>query len=49
MEPEENEDVVERIARDFRGRVKQGETFRRTPGTDPGDGFYAAVLMATKG
>jgi 16S rRNA (cytosine967-C5)-methyltransferase len=48
LEPEENEDVVERVARDFRGRIKLGETLRRTPGTDPGDGFFAAVLKATK-
>ena len=40
LERQENEDVVAAVAPD---RIKK--TVRRTPGKDPGDGFFAAVLM----
>ncbi|MDQ6706776.1 MAG: hypothetical protein M3Z85_12470, partial [Acidobacteriota bacterium] len=43
LEKEENEDVVESVA------VPAAATWRkvrRTPGTDPGDGFFSAVLTS---
>ncbi len=46
LEPEENEDVIKRVMNDFSGRAKLQHTTRRTPGTDPGDGFYASVLKS---
>lgn len=39
LEREENEGVVERVL-----GGKPGKSVRRTPGTDAGDGFYAAVI-----
>lgn len=39
LERRENEDVVARV-----DDVRVVETHRRTPGIEPGDGFYAAVL-----
>jgi 16S rRNA (cytosine967-C5)-methyltransferase len=39
LEREENEDVLERVL----GRVPQ-TVWRRLPGRDPGDGFFAAVI-----
>lgn len=44
LEKRENEDVVERVSRDTGFRVV--ETSYRIPGRDPGDGFFAGVLMA---
>ncbi len=41
LEREENEDVVTEVT-----GVKQVNTFRRTPGQDPGDGFFAAVIRS---
>lgn len=43
LEPEENQDVVERSG------AALVETLRRLPGRDPGDGFFAAVLRANIG
>lgn len=43
LEPEENQEIVERVAG---GLVV--ETMRRIPGRDPGDGFYAAVIKFEK-
>lgn len=40
LEPEENQDVVNRVAASRVQRV-----VRRLPGRDPGDGFFAAVLV----
>jgi 16S rRNA (cytosine967-C5)-methyltransferase len=37
LEREENEDVIAAFPGPW-------QTARRTPGTDPGDGFFAAVL-----
>lgn len=39
LEPEENEEVVNRVAA---SRVRS--SMKRLPGVDPGDGFYAAVI-----
>jgi len=41
LERRENEDVVARSA----ARIL--DSLRRTPGTDPGDGFFAAVLTSS--
>jgi 16S rRNA (cytosine967-C5)-methyltransferase len=46
LEAEENEEVVQRIAEDFRGRIDVEHAVRRIPGRDAGDGFYAAVLAS---
>jgi 16S rRNA (cytosine967-C5)-methyltransferase len=43
LERRENEDVVART-----GDVRVIEMRRRTPGVDPGDGFFAAALETTK-
>jgi 16S rRNA (cytosine967-C5)-methyltransferase len=40
LEREENEDVIATVAEAWR-------TFRRIPGIDPGDGFFAAMLRST--
>ena len=40
LEPEENEQVIAAFPGEWR-------TSRRVPGTDPGDGFFAAVLPST--
>ncbi|MGC4054675.1 MAG: hypothetical protein QM757_37980 [Paludibaculum sp.] len=40
LEPEENKEVVNRVAASRVQRVVQ-----RLPGRDPGDGFFAAVLV----
>ncbi len=42
LEPEENEDVIAEV------RVRVERTWRRLPGVDPGDGFFAAVLTSEK-
>ena len=42
LEKEENEDVVEAIS-----PAAGGETMRRLPGRDPGDGFFAAVIKSS--
>lgn len=43
LEPEENEHVIEIVRR---WGVTVLETIRRTPGVEPGDGFFAAVLTS---
>ena len=43
LEPEEGEEVVYAVAREVVSTSKI-RTLRRTPGTDPGDGFFAAVI-----
>lgn len=40
LEPEENEEVVASIPREFMGQISQ-----RLPGREPGDGFFAAVIQ----
>jgi len=44
LEREENEDVVAAVLASD-PEVTLVKSMRRTPGVDPGDGFYAAVLM----
>lgn len=44
LENEENQDVVAAVVREAGPRFRVLETAQRTPGTDPGDGFFAAVL-----
>jgi 16S rRNA (cytosine967-C5)-methyltransferase len=44
LEKKENEDVVERVAGKL--QVEVIERRRRTPGINPGDGFFAAVIEA---
>jgi 16S rRNA (cytosine967-C5)-methyltransferase len=44
LESEENEEVVATVPGDL-----VVETMRRIPGRDPGDGFFAAVIMADAG
>lgn len=46
LEPEENEGVVERVLEDTGGRFQLIREMRRTPGEQPGDGFYAAVITS---
>lgn len=43
LEKRENEDVVERVARETGVRI--AETHYRIPGRDPGDGFFASVIL----
>jgi 16S rRNA (cytosine967-C5)-methyltransferase len=43
LEPEENEQVVERVLGRLPDRIE-----RRFPGLDPGDGFFAAVIPSEK-
>ena len=43
LEPEENEDVIAAVIA-ARPGFRVGQTLRRIPGCDPGDGFFAAVL-----
>ncbi len=44
LEREENEDVVAEVLQN-EPNFRLVREMRRTPGVDPGDGFYAAVLM----
>jgi len=46
LEREENEDVVERVLAKAGPRFQLVRTLRRTPGEEPGDGFYAAVITS---
>ena len=45
LERLENEEVVERVLSETGGRYRPLESRRRTPGFDPGDGFFAAVMV----
>ena len=45
LEREENEDVVEQELALQNGAVRLEDLHRRLPGRDPGDGFFAAVLV----
>jgi 16S rRNA (cytosine967-C5)-methyltransferase len=47
LEPEENEQVVAAAVPDPRFLIPD-PFFRRLPGTDPGDGFFAAVIKSEK-
>ena len=47
LERQENEDVVARVMAETDGKYKVLETRRRTPGTDAGDGFFAAVITSS--
>ena len=44
LERRENEDVVARVMEETGGKYVAVETRRRTPGVQPGDGFFAAVI-----
>jgi 16S rRNA (cytosine967-C5)-methyltransferase len=44
LEREENEDVVDSVPGEL-----VVETMRRIPGRDPGDGFFAAVIVGDAG
>ncbi len=46
LEREENEDVVERVVTKLAGKVLVERCVRRTPGEQPGDGFFAAVIKS---
>ena len=46
LEPEENDHVIDRVAADFKRKISIGETLRRIPGVDPGDGFIATVITS---
>lgn len=46
LETEENEGVVARVLEDSGGRFHLIREMRRTPGEQPGDGFYAAVITS---
>ncbi|HET8550284.1 MAG TPA: transcription antitermination factor NusB [Bryobacteraceae bacterium] len=48
LETRENEDVVARVLKKAEGRFRLESEMRRFPGTDPGDGFYAAVITSTR-
>lgn len=48
LEREENEDVVARVLASEGGRVCQTGGWRRTPGEEEGDGFFAAVLTSNE-
>ena len=47
LERQENEDVVARVMAETVGKYKVVETRRRTPGIEPGDGFFAAVITSS--
>ncbi|MEP6537229.1 MAG: transcription antitermination factor NusB [Bryobacteraceae bacterium] len=47
LERQENEDVVNRVMLETAGKFRVMETRRRTPGLDPGDGFFAAVITSS--
>jgi len=47
LERQENEDVVARVISETAGKFRVIETRRRTPGVDPGDGFFAAVITSS--
>lgn len=44
LERQENEELVELAMAGTEGKYKVLETHRRTPGAEPGDGFFAAVI-----
>jgi 16S rRNA (cytosine967-C5)-methyltransferase len=46
LEPEENEEVVRQVLQQCGGRLRLAKELRRTPGEQPGDGFYAAVITS---
>jgi 16S rRNA (cytosine967-C5)-methyltransferase len=46
LEREENEDVVERVLPRLGTRYVVERILRRTPGEQPGDGFFAAVITS---
>lgn len=46
LEPEENEAVVEEVLRDCGVEAALEQYWRRLPGRDRGDGFFAAVLTS---
>jgi len=46
LEKRENEEVVARVLKPLETRFRTAGTFRRTPGIDAGDGFFAAVVEA---
>ena len=46
LEREENEDVVNRVISGSSGRLTVERSWRRLPGFDRGDGFYAAVITS---
>jgi 16S rRNA (cytosine967-C5)-methyltransferase len=46
LEHQENEDVVARVMSETDGKYVVRETRRRTPGIEPGDGFFAAVITS---
>lgn len=48
LEREENEEVVSRIVEGSAGTLRWEGGFKRIPGQDPGDGFFAAVLTSNE-
>jgi 16S rRNA (cytosine967-C5)-methyltransferase len=46
LERQENEDVIARAMLETAGKYTVVETRRRTPGVEPGDGFFAAVITS---
>ena len=48
LEHEEGEDVVDRVLSENRRLLALEQSWRRLPGMDRGDGFYAAVILSRK-
>ncbi len=46
LEPEENEGTIDRAMAEAPRRFEISRTLRRTPGEQPGDGFFAAVITS---
>ena len=46
LERQENEDLVDLVMAGTEGKYKVLEAHRRTPGLEPGDGFFAAVITS---
>jgi 16S rRNA (cytosine967-C5)-methyltransferase len=44
LERQENEELVELVMAGSEGKYRVLATHRRTPGSEPGDGFFAAVI-----